>query len=266
MLKATLHIPHSIPLPKASRLNFHVKKKAKLPQSWRELRLKHYRPLHEFRTDRQLGITEPYILGLLYCRWAGIPEAYSASPSVCFAPQFLDIIATFQKPPLHEKPLLKRFGLWRGPSHSLENICYEQFIYAEQCYAAWQASDSDEDLNALIGLTFRATWLPWSKRNAYLRQYIVQLLPKGLRLKMAYTFAGQRNKLPKLYPSLYSGSGSSQKLKIDQMILRQGGNDLTKYNAIRKMPCNLVLENMEDLEKQHREQKRKADELKKRSK
>lgn len=249
MLLYKIQIPH-----KLAGLNYHRTKSVSIPENWSELKTRHYPALQTLFNEWKAGDPPQWIFGELFCNWAKIDTLYALSDQVAFDPTFLTVVKTFQEQINHEKPLLTRWTIWKGPGDTLANICYEQFIYAEECFREWQLNNSTPHRDALIALTFRNTILPWSKKTAATRQHIVKKLPEGLRIKMAYTYVGQRNKLPALYPELFDGkSPMGAKLKIDQMILAQADGDLGKYNLVRKLPCNLVLEKMQANEMAQRE-------------
>lgn len=259
MIKFKIEIPGVI-----AGIPYKRTRKANIPENWPELKLKHYPALQQLFNEWKAGDPPQWIFGELFCRWVKINPIYSLSPEIAFNKVFLAVVKTFSQLILHEKPLMRRLFLWNGPGDTLNNICYEQFIYAEECFRAWQLDNSTAHRDALVALVFRFKFLPWSKTLASFRQRLVKLLPESRRIKMSYTYVGQRNKLPKLYPELFDGkSPTGPKLKIDQMILAQADNDLGKYNLVRKLPCNLVLEKMQATELMHREAERNRKKWKK---
>lgn len=247
MIKLTIDIPIYARVLGA-RIPFRVKRTSRVPESWAEIKPHHTPALRNWleTIDQNSGMPFDSFAKLL-CDWMHIPHWHSAAISR----QHTALVAKLCEPFIHiikhASPLMNRYLYLSGPGTNLDRLTYGQFITAEHVMKLYTETRDTQYLRAIAALTFAPKWKPWSRSAATRRAALLRFAPEKYIVAMAYTFIGQRNNLPELYPELYDGPPrkSGPVLRIDQQILAMCGQELGGYEKVDAAPLHRVMELMQ---------------------
>lgn len=246
-MKATIEIPLTIRIA-GLRVPSTRKYTAQIPASWSEVRPHHILPLAAWMHEvARLGEWRPSTFATTLCRWMGIPEIYAPIIADVHSETLAQIATPFVATVAHPKPAMHRFLWLSGPGKNLKRMAYGQFVTAETILRAYTSTGEFDYLRALAALSFTPPAVKWSRSLASFRAKWMKAAPRKYVAMMAYTYIGQRNNLPAMYPELYDHSkkASGPELRIDQQILAMCGHELGGYRSVDAAPVHTVLELMQ---------------------
>ncbi len=138
---------------------------------------------------------------------------------------------------------------WYGPSDSLTNITFSEFIHAETAYDKLVKTNNDEYLNRIVAILYRPagkiktcdvdyrgdTREPFNDFLIDRRSKRAIFIRDNIKTAILLFYAGCRRALTKIFPEVFSGSASGGDTFKSYMSLVEilAGYDITKKEEIR---------------------------------
>ncbi|WP_128544087.1 hypothetical protein [Larkinella soli] len=164
---------------------------------------------------------------------------------------------------------------WVGPGDQLEHLTFGEFVFAEAARTRYQAAPSREDLEELAAILYRPARWPWQHpgeggRSRFDRHQLeghrgrMAALPAAILKGTLINYLGALEQLPRAFPHLYKGSGSSDQtsgswLDVGLQMARQT-TAFGSYHQLENTNLYLVLTTLDAMLKENEDLERKLKE------